>query len=485
MKATKKFLSAILSLTMVFSLVFGTNITAHATSISQSQAVSWAKSQLGKALDYDGNGPWCVDLIYYYYKYLGVQVQGGDASAYINNTLPSGWTRVYSGYKPGDIAVWKTNHSCSTCNTDSYGHIGIITSADSVGFNAVNQNYGNKKYCTENWFNISGLACAIRPNFSSNTVNITFSNQKAYDITSNFAIVSFVTNNPSNTSISKFGILIKKSSSSSWEKQHTENYSTNVATPTSKYEIGSGKEVNYTLQPGTSYTWQPFIIENGNYHYGDIKTFNTANPPHTHSYTTVVNKATLSSDGEIISKCSCGSIASRNTIYKIDSVKLSSTLYTYNGKAKKPSVKIYDRAGNQISSSFYTVQYQTGRTSVGKYAVKVTFKNNYSGTKTVYFKIKPQGTKITSVTPGSKRFTVKWNKQATQTTGYQIQYATNSSFTSNVVTVSNSKNTTTSTTIKNLKAKKKYYVRIRTYKTVNGTKYYSDWSGYKYVTTKA
>lgn len=486
MKRSKKLISILLSLVIIITSVIGINITALATSISQSQAVSWATSKKGKALDYDGQyGAQCVDLIYYYYNYLGVPVQGGNASAYINNTLPSGWTRVYSGFKPGDIAVWKTNHSCNTCNTDSYGHVGIITSADTVGFNAVNQNFNSQMYCTENWFNISSLACAIRPNFSSNSVNITISNQKTYDITTNSAKVAFTTNNTSNASISNFGVLIKKSSSSSWEKDYRENYSTTYANPTTEYVIGSGKEVNYTLQSGTSYSWQPYVISNGKYYYGSVKTFNTAAPAHTHSYSNVINKATLTADGEIVYKCSCGSVAARNTIYKIDSVKLSSTLYTYNGKAKKPSVKVYDRAGNQINSSNYTVQYQTGRTTVGKYAVKVTFKNNYSGTKTLYFKIRPQGTNLVSVTPGSKRFTVKWNKQTTQTTGYQIQYATNSSFTSNVVTLSNSNNNTASTTIKNLKAKKKYYVRIRTYKIVNSTKYYSAWSGYKYVTTKA
>jgi hypothetical protein len=82
---------------------------------------------------------------------------------------------------------------------------------------------------------------------------------------------------------------------------------------------------------------------------------------------------------------------------------------------------------------------------------------------------------------------VKWNKQATQTTGYEIQYAANSKF-SSAKTVNVKKNGTTSTTIKSLKGKTKYYVRIRTYKTVkvNGenTKVYSSWSKAKTVTTK-
>ena len=94
---------------------------------------------------------------------------------------------------------------------------------------------------------------------------------------------------------------------------------------------------------------------------------------------------------------------------------------------------------------------------------------------------------VNKLTPGSKKMTVKWKKQATQTTGYQIQYSQSSKFTkSKTVTVK--KNTATSTTIKKLSAKKKYYARIRTYKTVkvNGkaTKLYSSWSKAKSVTVK-
>ena len=71
------------------------------------------------------------------------------------------------------------------------------------------------------------------------------------------------------------------------------------------------------------------------------------------------------------------------------------------------------------------MSYAKGRKYVGKYAVKITFKGKYSGTKTLYFTIKPKATRISSLTAGSKKFTVKWKKQATQTTGYQVQVATN------------------------------------------------------------
>ena len=82
-----------------------------------------------------------------------------------------------------------------------------------------------------------------------------------------------------------------------------------------------------------------------------------------------------------------------------------------------------------------------------------------------------------------KGFTVKW-KKISAATGYQVQYALNGKFTKSKKTVKITKATTVSKKIKKLKAKKKYYVRVRTYVTENGTKYYSAWSKYKTVKTK-
>ncbi|MCI6652143.1 MAG: leucine-rich repeat protein [Ruminococcus sp.] len=208
-----------------------------------------------------------------------------------------------------------------------------------------------------------------------------------------------------------------------------------------------------------------------------------------HQIGTITTKATTSRDGKIVEECSvCKEIISETIISKVSSVKLSATSYTYNGKVRTPSVTVKDSKGNSlVKNTDYTVSYASGRKNVGKYAVKITFKGNYSGTKTLYFTIKPKATTISKVTSGSKKFTVKWKKQATQTTGYQIQYSTSSKF-SKAKTVTVSKNSTTSKTISKLKAKKKYYVRVRTYKTVkfNGkaTNIYSSWSKEKYVTTK-
>ncbi len=135
------------------------------------------------------------------------------------------------------------------------------------------------------------------------------------------------------------------------------------------------------------------------------------------------------------------------------------------------------------SNSNIKLTYASGRKKDGKYTVKVVGQGNYTGTITKTFKINPKGTSISKLTAVKGGFKATIKKQATQTTGYQIRYASKSSMAS-AKTVTITKNTTLSKTVKNLKAKKKYYVQIRTYKTVNGAKYYSAWSSKKSVTTK-
>lgn len=210
-----------------------------------------------------------------------------------------------------------------------------------------------------------------------------------------------------------------------------------------------------------------------------------------HSYKTVLTKkATPTSDGKTTTKCSvCSKVSSTKTIYKASKISLSKTSYTYDSKVKKPTVTVKDSKGNKIDKKYYTVSYAKGRKNVGKYAVKITFKGNYSGSKTLYFTIKPKTTSITKLTAKSKGLSIKWKTQKTQTTGYQIQYSTSSKFPAKSTNTLNIiKNSTSSVSKTKLKSKKKYYVRIRTYKTVkvNGksTRIYSSWSKVKSVTTK-
>lgn len=206
-----------------------------------------------------------------------------------------------------------------------------------------------------------------------------------------------------------------------------------------------------------------------------------------HSTTTKTQKATASKDGNITTTCTrCGITIQTVEIAKVSQIKLSKKKYTYNGKKQTPSVTVKDSKGKELKvNADYKVKLPSGRKNVGTYEVKITFKGSkYSGSKTLSYTINPKSTKLSKVSAKKKGFEAKWKKQSTQTKGYQIQYSTDSKFKSGNKTVTVNKNSTTKKTISKLKAKKKYYVRIRTYKTVGKQKYYSDWSKSVKVTTK-
>ena len=96
---------------------------------------------------------------------------------------------------------------------------------------------------------------------------------------------------------------------------------------------------------------------------------------------------------------------------------------------------------------------------------------------------KPKSVSPKKVKSAKKAVSVEWKKVG-GVKGYQIQVATDKKFKKNKKTVTIKKQKTTKTTVKKLKAKKKYYVRVRTYKIVNGKKVYSSWSKVKSVKTK-
>ena len=164
-------------------------------------------------------------------------------------------------------------------------------------------------------------------------------------------------------------------------------------------------------------------------------------------------------------------------------VKLSASSYTYSGKARKPAVTA-TMGETRLTGDDYTVTYASGRKNVGRYKVTVKGKGNYTRTKTLYYTINPKSTSISKLTKGKKSFKVSWKKVPSQATGYQIQYATNSRFTKGQKSVTVKSYRTTSKNITKLKAKKKYYIRVRSYKKVGKTTYYSGWSKAKTVKTK-
>lgn len=205
---------------------------------------------------------------------------------------------------------------------------------------------------------------------------------------------------------------------------------------------------------------------------------------HVHSYAQSVTKATASRNGSIQEKCRvCGRIRKSVPIYYPKTISYKSEL-TYNGKTQRPSVTVKGSDGKVIGASNYKLSYSSGCKKIGHYKVTITFKGNYSGTVAKAFNINPKGTKLSKVKAAKKKATVKWKKQTKDTKGYQVQYSMDKNFKSGVKTKTVSGSKKTSVTLKGMKSKKTYYVRIRTYQNASGGKCYSSWSGAKKVKIK-
>ena len=149
-------------------------------------------------------------------------------------------------------------------------------------------------------------------------------------------------------------------------------------------------------------------------------------------------------------------------------------------KAKGPSAVTYTSSDRKV----VTVEKTGGKVTIkGIGKAEIIIKSGKL-TKKVSITVNPK--KLSSVkasASGKKAIKVSW-KRDKMATGYQVQYASNSKFTKGKKTESIKKNKTTCYTIRKLKSKKKYYVRVRAYKVVKGKKYYSSWSSEKQIKLK-
>ena len=169
----------------------------------------------------------------------------------------------------------------------------------------------------------------------------------------------------------------------------------------------------------------------------------------------------------------------KNNFKKATVSGISTKAFTGKNITQSITVKYNGKTLKNVTD--YTVSYSNNK-NIGTATVKITGKGSYTGTITKTFKINPAKQEIQKLTAKSKAFFVDWAQKGSAT-GYEIQYATNSKFTSaKKVTITNNK--TDTKTISKLSGKKKYYVRVRSYTTVKGTKYYGAWSASKSVTTK-
>ncbi|MGN0467227.1 MAG: leucine-rich repeat protein [Acutalibacteraceae bacterium] len=185
-----------------------------------------------------------------------------------------------------------------------------------------------------------------------------------------------------------------------------------------------------------------------------------------HTEKTTTTKATTSKDGKVVTTCSvCKKTLKTTTIYKASSIKLSKTSFTYNGKAQKPTVTVKNSKGTALKNGTnYTVSYSSGCKNTGKYAVKITFKGNYSGTKTLYFNILPGKTSKLTATQSTTSIKATWNK-VTGASGYKVTL-----YNSKGKAVKTVDTTKTTYTFSKLSKGTTYKVRVTAYKTIDSKK---------------
>lgn len=200
-----------------------------------------------------------------------------------------------------------------------------------------------------------------------------------------------------------------------------------------------------------------------------------------------VQKASTDNDGMITTSCiKCKTVTDSRRIAKVSVIKLNKTRYTFNGKKQTPSVILTDSDSNAlIENTDYIVKMPDGMKDVGSYKIEVVLNGSrYSGNAELSFQIAPKGTNITRLRAAKKSAVIKWKKRMSQTDGYQIRYSVDSRFKKGNKLVTVNKGNKNSKKLMGLQAKKKYYITIRTYKTVGKQRYYSEWSKKYKVTTR-
>ena len=293
----KRVLSLLLVMLMVVSLAPMSALAA-TNGHTANEAIGWVQSQVGKALDYDGAyGAQCVDLIKYYYDYLGcASYARGNGSDYATNALPSGWTRL-KGAQPrlGDILVY-------TGGYNNYGHVAIYES-DYVSYH---QNFNGKQYvvratCKYNALN-NPYWGVIRPDFggSAPISAASWEGPSATNITESNAYLSGKVNFSQTMNTTQVGVRIYDSSNTRIAlKDEYVNYNTTYVNIW--YDVTG--ELGIYLKSGQSYKFQFYTISNGKEYWSPIISFATA---HTHNYASKVVQPTCTVQGYTIHTCSCG-----------------------------------------------------------------------------------------------------------------------------------------------------------------------------------
>ena len=159
------------------------------------------------------------------------------------------------------------------------------------------------------------------------------------------------------------------------------------------------------------------------------------------------------------------------------SCTLSATEYTYDGKVKNPTVTVKDSTGKKlVKGTDYTLSASSGRKNIGKYTVKVTFIGKYTGSKNLYFYIRPGMTSKISAASSASAIKLSW-EAVPGATGYSVYY-----YSTSAKSYKKLKDVASTTyTVSNLKSGTDYKFAVKAYTKVGSTIYQAN--GYQSLTT--
>lgn len=493
----------ILALTIVFTSIIpaldsGAAVYAY-TGKTRDEAIEWVQSQIGVGIDYDGvYGNQCVDLIKAYYHYLGVDAVRGNGKDYANNSLPEGWSRVEGGTpEKGDILVYGESAS------NEYGHVAIYES----DYETYHQNFNGHAYVEKvTSYRYNGLSNSywgyIRPDWAG-----------AAEPTEAPA-------SPHNVRTSDGGNIYKTDSfiSFAWDASpSTDNYSV--------YMLKDGEEL-FSADVGKLLSYTSAPLEEGRYTFC-VKAGNSVGYSEAAQVEFTVNN---SSDGTWWSVNRSATITDINTDKGQEYADLDVVLeYRFTDRTKKLRADWYAGYNGQVTAEtpvFSEEKTGDGSAASFTYSAPLTGNGDIYDTyecvirelgindesettlcsEVVYFKlirktdpadpgnvepgneVKPSYTapiekvclkslKIIKPKTGKKKATVRWKKVSAKDKkaiqGIEVQWSLNGF--KNIAGTKTVNKTKTSVTIKGLKSKKKYWVRIRTYKKVGNIKRVSAW----------
>ena len=402
MKTIKRTLAVLLTLLMLMSFV----PVVFATSKTADEAIEWVKSHEGKALNYDGvNGAQCVDLIMYYYKFLGVSSPGGNGKDYATNKLPSGWTRTKGGTpQKGDILVYSGSAG------NKYGHVAIFESTKVLWHGrwsgtgkvqkTTNYRYDYDKFVNPYW------GC-IHPNFGgpdptppspTPDITATWSNYSVKTISAtNAEIRARVTFNKS-VKHEKCGFYFGTQSGKLTKNAKFDTINKNRTYTDMWYDLN---KFGQTLKAGTKYYYQFFIVANGKEYKSAEKTLLLPTPEPTPSITASWSKYNATNITETNAK-----IEARVTFNKsVKHEKCGFYFGTQSGKLTKNSKYDTINKNRTYTDMWYDLNKWYGKLTPGTtYYYQFFIVANGTEYKSAEQSFKTKGTPVTEY-----NFTVKYN----------------------------------------------------------------------------